>query len=446
MGKAQPRRSKSTKPTTTVRKTSRTTKKPVTKVTQATKPKKPLNTPKPLVTAAASPFVTLAPAPIRQRRRRLKASFAGVALICMLAVAFITTQRRHPTTAASNNQRHSLAPPNIAPQSTNKANLTILEGQAQVSNDNLSWTDLAVAASLKDGQFIRVADKSRIAIGLNDGSVVRAGSNTLLRLVTLSSSQVRVDNLNGQIYSRVATKPERSFVVTVDDQLYTATEAAYMSNKLAGLSGIDNYFGKVQISSTTSAAEGQRYYKTHPNPQLADKLTPLSPEQLASDSFLQWNYDQDKAIDSFKDKLGFLNHLAVPTPAVNVSNVPNAPVAPAKPVTVTPTKMPPAAPAVPPPTGQPDTKPPAEPSGNITLANDKSNDVSWTTSGQAPYGFKLIWSQAPNYDEPSGSAHYAVGITSGSITSAPGNYHVYVCALDGQGFCVIRSNSVHIEL
>lgn len=75
-----------------------------------------------------------------------------------------------------------------------------------------------------------------------------------------------------------------------------------------------------------------------------------------------------------------------------------------------------------------------------------SATVYWTTSGDFPDGFKLVWSTSPSPTYPGSSAgYYSPGSTSGTMTNlvAGTPYYVRVCKyISSQGSCSIYSNEV----
>ncbi len=82
----------------------------------------------------------------------------------------------------------------------------------------------------------------------------------------------------------------------------------------------------------------------------------------------------------------------------------------------------------------------------FNTAGGASATVYWTTTGDFPDGFKLVWSTSPSPIYPGSSAgYYSPGSTSGTITDlvAGTPYYVRVCKyISSQGSCSIYSNEV----
>ncbi|MEM6998059.1 MAG: FecR domain-containing protein [Patescibacteria group bacterium] len=83
--------------------------------------------------------------------------------------------------------------------------------------------------------------------------------------------------------------------------------------------------------------------------------------------------------------------------------------------------------------------------GTVTLSYDEANNkASWTFTGTAPHGFKVVHSTATGPTYPANSIAYT-GSTSKVLPSEPGTYYVRVCkytASDAYGGCTDYSNEI----
>lgn len=293
------------------------------------------------------------------------------------------------------------------------AELIIADGAVQQSQDNATWAEVKAGAQIAEGSYVKTNSESRAVIGLDDGSAIRINSNSVVKVDSLDSTDVKITNENGTVYTRVVPS-DRQFSVAIADETYKALGTAYITTNTETTKGVEVYHSKVSLTKTNvEVPEGKYYYTTSSSADTTNKVGDIPVDKVQQDSFLAWNYEQDKKVDEFKDKLGYLTKIDEKTAAASTT-----------------------------------TTTPAQQTGSITLKGVKvSNGVklTWQVSNvSAPMGFKIVKSGKANPVYPGSDYKYASSPDARSYTwsiSDGGTYHFRVCIYTGGG-CSIYSNDV----
>ncbi len=189
--------------------------------------------------------------------------------------------------------------------------VSLIDGTAQVSLDNETWKPLAVNDQVKEGSYYKTDTESRLVVNLDDGSAVRLNSNSVVKFDSLATKAVAVTNVSGEMYSRLV-KSDRTFTVKIDDMQYVALGTAYVTLNTEDTQGVEVYESKVGVvkpgEENVEVSEGKYYYYKSIDTKKEKKLNTLSIDALKKDSFVKWNYEQDKKISEFKDELGYLEN------------------------------------------------------------------------------------------------------------------------------------------
>ena len=207
---------------------------------------------------------------------------------------------------------------------------------------------------------------------------------------------------------------ERQFSVKIGDESYQAMGTAYLTINDPTTKGVETYESTVKLKQAdVEVSEGNYYYSEFTDPNKVAVLADISPDAAKLDTFLSWNYQQDKNSNEFKNKLGYLKTVYEPTP--------------------TPT-----------PTAEQVTTP-----SIITLngtAYDSGVRLSWELSNlSAPNGFKLVKSLSANPSYPGDSAVYLkTDVRTYDLSIKDGKtYHFRVCIYTGSG-CSTYSNDIAV--
>jgi hypothetical protein len=344
-----------------------------------------------------------------QKKKVVVGMAVGFVLLAFGAVGYIVTGRNDET------QQTTV---NTSTQPTKTllgAAVSLVDGRAQKSTDGQVWTDLAAQAELFEGDIVRTEPSSRLILTLDDGSVVRLNDSTTVKLTSLAADDVKIENTVGEVYSRVVAS-ERTFQVEIEGTSYTALGTAFKTINKAEDKGVQVYHSAVAVEGVeTKVSEGKQFYKKHSNQSLANTLSDVSVDEMKSNAFVLWNYEQDSQTSEFKDKLGHLTKITEQKPVTEPA-----------------------------------------PAGNgvgIKLTASKTEKgvvLKWTLSGvSAPDGFKIVRSSksaTPTYGKD--EANF-IGADARSFTWTKGDGGLYtyrVCAFrPNESTCNNYSNAVKIE-
>lgn len=367
------------------------------KPTETEKPVLAIDQPKPEV---KTPFY-------KQRRNIL-----GIALVLVLAAtgAFVLTDQNKQSTLTDNDTKAS--------QRLLGAEVTILDGTAQVSSDKTNWRDIKAATAVAQGETVRTAENSRIVVTLDDGSAVRLNGSSTAQFTSLAGDNVVITNESGEVYTRVV-KSDRKFNVVVNGETFQALGTAYKTINKTDTKGVEVYESAVQAKlAKQSVAEGKRFYQVAAQVDLVNKVSDIPLDQLSKDDFLKWNLENDKKATEFKDKLGYLKKLEE-TPAV-----------------VQPAPAP--------------TPVPAGSTAGIVLSGSKVDagvSFAWKVTGlSVTKGFKIVKSLSANptfgkddatYVSDSAARSYKWSIKDGKT------YHFRICVYTGTS-CTNYSNDITV--
>ncbi len=205
-----------------------------------------------------------------------------------------------------------------------KAIVSIVDGTAEYSSDGLTWQPLKGEETISEGQFVRTDSVSRVVLVLDDGSIVRLNNSSEAKLVSMLPNDIKVENASGEVYARVVTSDRKFTVIAAETEYVAKGTAykTVNSDTLKGVvvyqSSVD------VSETEEDVAEGKRYYQEHPSPDVKSKITDLPVDELKADAFAKWNLDLDKQTSEFKDKLGYLTKIeeSVATTPVAPSPVP----------------------------------------------------------------------------------------------------------------------------
>lgn len=203
------------------------------------------------------------------------------------------------------------------------AAVTIIDGTGRISADGQNWEPLTTAAELNEGDYISTEPASRVIIALDDGSAVRLDESTVLKIDSLDAHDLRFSNQSGNVYSRVVAS-ERKFTVSVEGTGYTALGTAFSTVNEPTDKGVQVLQSSVAVDGdNTKVDEGKQFFKQHANGELKDKITDMSVDELKSSGFMIWNLEQDEKTEAYKDKLGFLQKIrenTAPAPVPETSS------------------------------------------------------------------------------------------------------------------------------
>lgn len=363
--------------------------------------------------ADATPQVVPTTRPARRRKLIVGGIIAAVLVVAALGTVLALTLSKKDDTK----QAQTTSVPNVTLMG---AEITIADGTVQISTDNKTWQDAAVGDQLKQDMYVRTQPSARTVIALDDGSAIRLNSNSVVHLDNLDTTNIVVTNVSGEVYTRVVAS-SRKFTVNAADEQYLAMGTAYKTINTTETTGVEVYHSSVSVvKKDVAVAEGKYYYLKSADAAQQQKVADISVEKIKQDTFVAWNYEQDKQNSDFKDKLGYLTKIDEPVAA---TAQPTKTTASTAPQTI---------------------------QSKITLsgvAYDSGVKLSWNlTNLSAPKGFKIVKSLSANptygkddytYVSKSSATSYAWSIKDGKT------YHFRVCVYTGDG-CGTYSNDITV--
>lgn len=265
-----------------------------------------------------TPKVTAAPAVAKtsrfrafKKKRWLIGATAGIALVVLGSVGFVLSNRQAKPVASQTEEQTKMG---LA--------VSLIDGTAKVSSDGQNWETLTTDSELTEGDIVSTDVSSRVILAFDDGSAVRLDESSTLELSSLSVDNIRLDNDSGTVYSRVVAS-ERSFSVTVDGTAYKALGTAFNTINKDTVKGVQVIQSSVEAEGMEAKVEeGKQTYVLHSSTELVDTITDISAEELKSSSFMVWNMEKDEAHEEFKDKLGFWTKVKEQTAVTEPAPVP----------------------------------------------------------------------------------------------------------------------------
>lgn len=369
------------------------------------------DTPEPVLPAQETPQ----PAPIARPARKRKLALVVSIAIAMLLAAIGTVLALTVLQKDSSDQKQTES---VAKVTLMGAEVTIADGTIQISTDNKTWQDAAVGVQIKQGMYVRTQPAARAVIALDDGSAIRLNSSSVVHVDSLGAKNIVITNVSGEVYTRVVAS-SRKFTVKVADEQYLAMGTAYKTINTTETNGVEVYHSSVSVvKKNVAVAEGKYYYLKSADASQQQKLSDISIDKIKQDTFVAWNYEQDKQQSEFKDKLGYLTKIDEPV-AVKTQT-------------------------------QTTTQTTQTTQSKITLsgkAYDGGVKLTWSLTGlTAPKGFKVVKSLSANPSYGKDDAVYVSKSTSTSYAWTIQNgktYHFRVCIYTGDG-CSIYSNDVTV--
>lgn len=207
------------------------------------------------------------------------------------------------------------------------AKVSLLDGSAEVSRGSAKPLALKSGSALAEGDVVQTKDKSRMEIAFADGSVLRLGANTKLKLTEARFGADKQRNVSvsvwvGRLWANVAKAlgAKDTFEVETQNAVAGVRGTSFAVQASADLSAVVRvYAGTVGVRKGEGGAFGARpgSRKQVPGPQQIDKkqweeiiamamkqvkVTALGDISPASDfedtgeelEWAQWNQGRDK--------------------------------------------------------------------------------------------------------------------------------------------------------
>ncbi len=366
----------------------------------------------PDTTSTASETDTAAAFGAKSAEKSKKKLFAGLAVIVLVTAACLGTwMLLKDETGKTAKTTKTTEVANLM-----GAEISVIDGTAKVSTDNVAWDVLKVGDNVSEGSYYKTDAGSRLIIALDDGSALRMNSNSTVKLDSLEANDIVVTTVAGELYSRLV-KSDRSFSVNVADEIYTALGTAYVTVNTDDTKGVEVYESKVKLAEKDiEVPQGKYYYTDAKDAKKEEKVGTISTTTVKKDSFVVWNYNLDKKNPDFKKDLGYL--VKIDEKTEEKEDEPSEP----------------------------------EETSSLTVSGVKYSTgvkLSWAlTDLTAPKGFKLLKSSYayPVFGKEGTSATYISDPNARSYAwtiKDGGTYHFRVCIYTGSG-CSSYSNDITV--
>ncbi len=304
------------------------------------------------------------------------------------------------------------------------AEVSLVSGSVEVSKVDGVWQELKTSDNVEQGNIVRVNGDGKAIISLDDGSAIRLGKDSRVKLTSLNPNSIEIANEAGEIYTRVV-KADRSFVVKVADESYKSLGTAYKTVNTTDKVGVYVYESKVLSSlKNVEIAQGKKLFNKYvEDASIVGKILDIDNSEIESDNFVKWNRDIDLQNEEFKQKMGVLEQKVA---EVKTETEPTPEPEPTQTQTQTQNNQTPA----------------------ISLSGYATEDgiyVTWSKQYvSTPNGFKVVYNKTGSPVYPGSSYNYLSDSEASSdkidLTDG-GTYHIRVCQYLG-GSCGVYSNEI----
>jgi hypothetical protein len=290
--------------------------------------------------------------------------------------------------------------------------LVYAEGGVEHRHITGSWMHAETGIEIRQGDTVETLDDGLAIILLDDGSVLRMNSNSQIKFMSLNPSNMKVQLVGGEVYSRVAPL-ERDFCVMAGENFYKSLGTAYSTVYEEYEKGVKVFHSKVRVTDSNGQEvavvdEGKKLYlKYGSNPEIEGVVTDISDIDIEENDFLKWNIEEDKLpVKDSKEEY---------TSDASYDDL-------------------------------------AGSSSSLSVSYDGDGIVSWDVSDNSPKGYKVVWSRGelPQYPTRSSDKYeyYADPMARyGSVYAfdGAGMYYVRVCEYLGS-VCGAYSNQIAVDL
>jgi hypothetical protein len=171
------------------------------------------------------------------------------------------------------------------------ATLTFLQGDCQVSADAAKWLQVQKGARIMLGQHVRTGPKAKAQLAFVDGTVVRLGPATRMRLKydqpKGSSARTLLQAWTGQLWAKV-THGRGQFAIAGSQAVAAVTGTTFRMEATADKTAVVVYDGSVGVQAEPEAAEAaDALLNRAPQPQ-----APAMPAVIGKPSVIGKPYGQ----------------------------------------------------------------------------------------------------------------------------------------------------------
>jgi len=199
---------------------------------------------------------------------------------------------------------------------TPTAEVVYVEGFVEHNSDG-KWIETTANTTLPQNAQIRVSGEGFASLKLKGGSYVRLAADSKITFSDLDPDQLAITNDSGNVYARVAKSQSSTFSIVVGSYTFQSQGTAFKTINTSQIKAVEVYESKVKAKDggkNISVEQGNKYYAENKEETSKEKKTEeININDLKIDEFAIWNFQQDKGISDYKNKLGILKDLAPPT-------------------------------------------------------------------------------------------------------------------------------------
>ncbi|MBU0612531.1 FecR family protein [Patescibacteria group bacterium] len=193
-------------------------------------------------------------------------------------------------------------------QKTLSATLAYQQGDVQVQIDKEEWTVVETDTVLHEGDAIKTSVDSKAIVELENGDAIRLGYSTEISLTNLQKTSVKIDQVSGASYNRVAKNVSRTYQVETDNATVQALGTAFDVIKTTEQVDVSVVESKVNIITEDGKEELGEGKKATIIKDKNLEISDIDRENLTNDWYT-WNKEEDSKKD---DDLGVLEAYAGP--------------------------------------------------------------------------------------------------------------------------------------
>ena len=139
--------------------------------------------------------------------------------------------------------------------------VSVVEGTVQISTDSGgTWVDATGGETVAVSHRVRTLADSRAVLLHDDGSAIRLDASTEIQLSVSDSQTTVVKLISGQVYSRVVESETRTYSVATDRERFEALGTAFKTNTAEASDSVEVYQSSIKVETDSKLVdEGNKY-------------------------------------------------------------------------------------------------------------------------------------------------------------------------------------------
>jgi len=174
------------------------------------------------------------------------------------------------------------------------ANLEFIEGSVMIQKiDSDRFEEAKVGDSIYKNYLVKTGESSKAILVFDTGDIARLDANTEVKIIEIDTKNIKIENLGGEVYSRVDHIDGKNYEVVVSDYSASAIGTAY-STKFNIIDRNIEYKvldSKIKISKINKELSAGQKAKLDTTTGAMEELN-LENNDI-NNGFIAWNKDQD---------------------------------------------------------------------------------------------------------------------------------------------------------